>query len=467
MFRHRELGLIQAYQVGVTGLVTVLFWTYFLLLDHVIPGIQLHTWTNYFGYYVAIVVGLQISFAGAKNYDVFSISSGILESHRFVWPHMVFAIAITGMFVALTRDATMSRFFLFTFLPGAYVAMVVFSRYFALGILRSFVSRKGGKMLLVGEPHEITRVRSLLEKAKLFGIVPAGILTNADAADLPPDLPKLGSPDDFEQVLGRRAFSNVLILGSPKDRRLLATWMRAAESGGCRLSLVNDLDEFLQRRVSYFRCDNIDLIELRDEPLQNAVNRALKRLLDIAVSLPVVCLVLPPLAAIVWCLQRFQAPGDLFFRQSRSGMNNIPFTILKFRTMYADQCDSAAQATVGDCRIYPAGRILRKFSLDEFPQFLNVLMGQMSLVGPRPHMAEHDKMFGETLAIYPVRGFVKPGLTGLAQTHGFRGEAVTREDIVRRVEYDIEYIETWSFMLDIALILRTVLQVIRPPKTAY
>ncbi len=467
MFRHRELGLIQAYQVGITGLVTVLFWVYFLVLDHVVPGFQLHTWTNYLGYYAAIVVGLQISFSSAKNYDVFSVSSGIVESHRFVWPHMVFAIAITGMFVALTRDATMSRFFLFTFLPGAYVAMVVFSRYFALAILKKFVARRGGKMLLVGEPASLEKVQSLLEKAKLFGIEPAGLLTEAEANRIPCGIPKLGGIEDFEKHIQSRAFSNVLILGSPRDRRVLATWMRAAESGGCRLSLVNDLDEFLQRRVSYFRCDNIDLIELREEPLQNPVNRALKRLLDIAVSLPVVCLVLPPLALAVWTVQRTQAPGALFFRQTRSGMNNQPFTILKFRTMYADRCDSSEQATLGDARIFPAGRILRKFSLDEFPQFLNVLMGQMSLVGPRPHMPEHDRLFGETLASYPVRGFVKPGLTGLAQTHGFRGEAVTREDIVRRVECDIEYIETWSFMLDLALLWRTAAQLVRPPKTAY
>jgi len=243
--------------------------------------------------------------------------------------------------------------------------------------------------------------------------------------------------------------------------------MRIAKSQGCRVSLVNDFGEFLQRRVNYFRCDDLDLIEIREEPLQNFVNRVFKRAADIALSLPVVCFVLPVLMAVVWIIQARQAPGSLFFRQKRSGINNDPFTILKFRTMYADRCDQSGQVRENDERIFPAGRVLRRFSLDEFPQFLNVLFGHMSLVGPRPHMTQHDTVFAEAMTSYRIRSFVKPGLSGLAQIRGFRGEAISRDDIVRRVECDIEYIETWSFALDIRIIYLTVAQMIRPPKSAY
>lgn len=135
--------------------------------------------------------------------------------------------------------------------------------------------------------------------------------------------------------------------------------------------------------------------------------------------------------------------------------------------MYAEQCDSSEQVKAQDARIFPAGRWLRKFSLDEFPQFLNVLSGQMSVVGPRPHMTAHDEVFKETMSAYRVRAFVKPGLTGLAQIRGFRGETMTKDDIVRRVECDIEYIETWSLPLDVRVVWRTLLQVIRPPRSAY
>lgn len=411
------------------------------------------------------MLGFQLSFLSTRQQDIFSVTSGIMESHRFIWPHMVFAAAITFMFAFLRRDDTISRLFLFTYLPITYVTLVAVNRYVALNVLRRFLRHENQTMLLIGEPWELPRVESLLSKAKLFGMETVGMLTEAE--ELPAGIPKLGGPDDLERVLADREIGNVFIIGSPRDRRRLAGWMKAAEAHGCRMSLVNDLDIFLQRRLSYFYCDGVDLIELREEPLQNAVNRLSKRAFDICVSLPVVVVVLPVLMLAVWLLQRWQAPGNLFFRQRRSGLNNQPFTILKFRTMYAEQCDSSEQVKAQDARIFPAGRWLRKFSLDEFPQFLNVLSGQMSVVGPRPHMTAHDEVFKETMSAYRVRAFVKPGLTGLAQIRGFRGETMTKDDIVRRVECDIEYIETWSLPLDVRVVWRTLLQVIRPPRSAY
>jgi len=128
--------------------------------------------------------------------------------------------------------------------------------------------------------------------------------------------------------------------------------------------------------------------------------------------------------------------------------------------------DLTRQATAGDARVFPAGRWLRRFSLDEMPQFLNVLRGEMSVVGPRPHLVEHNLHFAEVLSSYPLRTFIKPGITGLAQVRGFRGEARTREDISARLQSDLVYLENWSLSLDLGIILRTLWQMIRPPRTA-
>jgi len=466
MFQHRELGLIKSYQTAVLLLLTALFWAYYLTLAKVAPHPGMEA-SNYFTYYLAIVFGVQISFLQSRQNDVLSVTSGILESHRFVAPHLLVAAVITAGFLAMTDPHVIARHFLFTYVPAAYVVLVIFSRYFALDLFRFFLRHQHQRLVLVGQPKEIGNVQTLLSKARLFGFETVGIITEADPSELPEGMPKLGNPEDLECVLDQHQIGNIFIIGSPRDRRVLGGWMRLAEARGCRVSLVNDLDLFLQRRLSYFRCDNVDLIELRQEPLQNLVNRAVKRAFDLVVSLAVVGLILPPMTLAVWLFQRFQAPGPLFFLQTRSGIDNRHFTIFKFRTMYADQCDSAAQATRGDGRIYPAGRILRRFSLDEFPQFLNVLLGHMSLVGPRPHMLQHDKIFAEKMSSYGIRRFVKPGLTGLAQIRGFRGEAAAREDIILRVECDIEYIEAWSFFLDVRIVWQTVLQMIRPPNTAY
>jgi lipopolysaccharide/colanic/teichoic acid biosynthesis glycosyltransferase len=135
--------------------------------------------------------------------------------------------------------------------------------------------------------------------------------------------------------------------------------------------------------------------------------------------------------------------------------------------MHVANPDPNRQATRGDARIYPGGQFLRKASIDELPQFINVLRGEMSVVGPRPHLLKHDEDFAHALSNYPVRRSVKPGITGLAQVRGFRGETKTRADVVKRVECDIQYIENWSFFLDCWIILRTGLQVFFPPRTAH
>ena len=467
MFQHRELGLIQSYQIGVTLVMSALYWGYFLVLDNLIPGFSLMGFSTYFEYFLAITLGFQLSFLSSKQHDIFSVTSGIMESHRFIWPHMVFASAITFMFAFLKRDDAISRLFLFTFIPLAYVVLIVITRYFALNILRKILHYQSQKLLLIGLPGELPKIESLLSKAKLFGMETAGMLTEAPAEELPSGIKKLGGPDDLERVLDAFEIGNIFIVGSPRDRRWLAGWMRLAEARGCRVSLVNDLDVFLQRRISFFRCDNIDLIELREEPLQNVINRMVKRGFDLCLSLVVVVCILPPLVLLVWILQKLQAPGPLLFKQMRSGLHNNPFIIFKFRTMYADRCDSSSQVTSNDARIFPAGRWLRKFSLDEFPQFFNVLSGQMSIIGPRPHMPAHDEIFEETMSAYRIRHFVKPGLSGLAQIRGYRGEAMTKDHIVKRVLCDIEYIETWSLPLDIRVIWRTLLEMMRPPKSAY
>ena len=148
-------------------------------------------------------------------------------------------------------------------------------------------------------------------------------------------------------------------------------------------------------------------------------------------------------------------------------MQNKEFDILKYRTMNVGHGAEAKQASQGDSRIYPAGRWFRKLSVDELPQFWNVFVGHMSVVGPRPHLLEHNSLFARQLANYQVRTFVKPGITGLAQVRGLRGEARNMEDISRRIAADIEYLENWRPALEISIILNTILQVIRPPKTAY
>jgi lipopolysaccharide/colanic/teichoic acid biosynthesis glycosyltransferase len=170
---------------------------------------------------------------------------------------------------------------------------------------------------------------------------------------------------------------------------------------------------------------------------------------------------------VVWFLQRWQSPGPVFIRQVRSGLYRKKFWMFKYRTMHVNNGDQARQATRNDSLIFPAGRWLRRFSIDELPQFINVLRGDMSVVGPRPHLLEHDDVFARVLENYHVRAAVKPGVTGLAQVRGYRGQVTSEDAIRKRIQSDIYYLENWSFALDCSIIARTTVQLIFPPKSAY
>jgi lipopolysaccharide/colanic/teichoic acid biosynthesis glycosyltransferase len=210
-------------------------------------------------------------------------------------------------------------------------------------------------------------------------------------------------------------------------------------------------------------------LTVHEEPLEDPFNRGVKRLYDIVVALHIVALVLPPLCLVVWIVQRLQAPGPLMFTRPRGGHRRREFGMLKFRSMYANEADAkqeSKQASAGDPRIYPFGRFLRKSSLDEFPQFWNVLVGDMSIVGPRPHLPTHDYEFSLLAKTYRTRQLVKPGITGLAQVRGYRGEISDPELLRHRVQLDIHYITHWSIWLDAQITLQTFLQVFRPPKSA-
>jgi lipopolysaccharide/colanic/teichoic acid biosynthesis glycosyltransferase len=188
---------------------------------------------------------------------------------------------------------------------------------------------------------------------------------------------------------------------------------------------------------------------------------------DVAVSVAVIPAVVLPLMAIVAVIQRISSPGPLFFRQQRVGENGKVFGILKFRTMRLDNDDEARQASSGDDRIYRGGGWLRRLSVDEFPQFINVLRGEMSVVGPRPHMIQHEREFEKFHELYGSRRYVKPGVTGLAQVEGYRGEVKDAKDVRGRARYDLFYVKHWSLGLDFRLAMQTVLHLVKPPAKAY
>ncbi len=202
------------------------------------------------------------------------------------------------------------------------------------------------------------------------------------------------------------------------------------------------------------------------EPLSQPFNQFIKRTFDIVVSLAVCIILLPFIPIIAWCIKR-QSPGPVFFKQDRTGHNGKTFTCLKFRSMHVNSEADSLQATKDDPRKFPFGNFIRKTNIDEFPQFFNVLKGDMSIVGPRPHMLAHTEQYGNIIDKYMVRHFSRPGITGYAQVNGCRGETKELWQMEERIQKDVWYIENWTFWLDIKIIFKTAITLFVPDKQAY
>lgn len=233
------------------------------------------------------------------------------------------------------------------------------------------------------------------------------------------------------------------------------------------LKFLPDNKEILSRNLIFDYYDYIPVISLRNIPLDETTNKIIKRIFDIVFSLIIILGVLSWLIPVLAILIRIESKGPIFFRQKRNGLNYHEFECFKFRSMTLNDIADLYQVSKNDPRITKIGKFIRKTSIDELPQFFNVLLGDMSVVGPRPHMVSHTEMYAKKIDKFMVRHFIKPGITGLAQTKGFRGEVETDKDIIYRVKYDIFYLENWSLLLDIKIVFLTIYNAIKGEDKAY
>lgn len=255
---------------------------------------------------------------------------------------------------------------------------------------------------------------------------------------------------------------------------------------GTRRNDITDLMEFCERNTIRFRVipsaesfipvvkttdlefhGAVPVSKLRREPLDRSINRTFKRAFDILFSLGVVLFVFTWLFPLLALLVKLSSRGPVFFKQMRLGRDNKEFVCWKFRSMRMNREADLKQATKNDPRVTPIGRFLRKSNLDEMPQFINVLFGHMSIVGPRPHPLRLNDQYRDIIDKYMVRHFVRPGISGWAQVNGFRGETRTPELMERRVELDVWYLENWSFALDLRIVWKTVANMFAKDPNAY
>ncbi|MEJ5961911.1 undecaprenyl-phosphate glucose phosphotransferase [Pedobacter immunditicola] len=276
-------------------------------------------------------------------------------------------------------------------------------------------------------------------------------------------------PGTCEQIkqAAARGIQEVYVSLTPQRLGEAIYLLKEAEKQFIRLKFVPDFTETLINPFRINFMESFPIITLRTEPLENADNGFKKRVFDILFSGFIIVFVLIWLFPLIALIIKMESKGPVLFRQLRSGRNNKNFWCYKFRSMSINSdCDSK-QAGKGDSRITAIGRFLRRTSIDEFPQFFNVFLGNMSIVGPRPHMLKHTEQYSAIIDRYMVRHYLKPGITGWAQVNGYRGETYTKELMEQRVNHDIWYLENWSLMLDVKIIFQTVINMVNGDENAY
>ncbi|MDB5017420.1 MAG: Undecaprenyl-phosphate glucose phosphotransferase [Mucilaginibacter sp.] len=279
--------------------------------------------------------------------------------------------------------------------------------------------------------------------------------------------PILGKINDCITYARQNKITEIYSTLSPKTYPFLYELAEAAETSFIRFKFIPDLSEFQPHNYHIDFIDDTPVLSLRREPLESIPSRIKKRVFDVVLSSLIIVFILSWLIPILAIAILLDSKGPVFFVQMRTGKNNIPFNCFKLRTLRVNDDADKLQVTRGDNRITRVGRFLRKTNLDELPQFFNVLLGHMSIVGSRPHMLKHTEEYSKMLSNYMVRHFLKPGVTGWAQINGYRGEIKQPDQLKKRVEHDIWYLENWNIWLDFKIVYLTFRSTLKGDKNAF
>jgi putative colanic acid biosynthesis UDP-glucose lipid carrier transferase len=299
------------------------------------------------------------------------------------------------------------------------------------------------------------------------GYLVKGYFYDQPVAGFPEGLTYRGTPAQVIPFLEHEDISQIYCsLPSERDREILPI-LSYCEQHCIRFLSIPDIRNYLKRQMNLEFFGNVPVLYMREDPLAQVDNRFFKRAFDVIVSLLFMIpfwLIIYPLVALI---TKLTSPGPVFFKQQRNGLGGKVFYCYKFRSMRVNADSDRLQATANDPRKTKFGEFLRHTSIDELPQFINVLKGEMSIVGPRPHMVKHTQEYSALIDKYMVRHWVKPGITGWAQVNGARGETKRLSQMEDRIVKDVWYIEHWSFWLDLKIIFLTVYNALRGDKQAY
>ncbi|WP_423997346.1 exopolysaccharide biosynthesis polyprenyl glycosylphosphotransferase [Maribacter sp. IgM3_T14_3] len=384
------------------------------------------------------------------------------KTFNFLRVFVLYGLVFFSSFTFL-GPKTYSIIYLFSVYGFICLQLLVFRMFFywIKKIYYSSIS-KPNKVVVVGWDKNLKKVRAIFDN-KNHNFEYVGFFDNKNSKS--PTY--LGPIERCYKYIFENDITEVFCIASQLTKNEIKELIRITDNTFKHIKIIPDNKEFFTRAMSVELYGNVPVLDLRASPLELEYANLVKRGFDIFFSSLVIVFILSWLSPLIYILQKFDSPGPVFFTQSRHGLNKKTFLCYKYRSMTrSNDCDTL-MACKNDMRVTKLGRILRRTSIDELPQFINVFLGHMSVVGPRPHMHLHTEKYQNSVDKYLVRHFLKPGITGLAQIKGYRGEIIKQSDIINRVRYDIFYMEKWSLKLDLSIIYYTVYNAIKGEEKAY
>jgi len=412
-------------------------------------------------------------------YLLCNMHSGVILHRSVVRPEQIMVRVLRNMVPFVLLSVCILLLFHFEFshsrLFGLFyivLILVIVSYRLAFRYFLELYRKQGGnvrKVILIGSHENMQELYHAMTDDPTSGYRVLGYFEDFPSDRYPSDVSYLGHPQEVNNFLKQNVGRvDQLYCSLPSARSAeIVPIINYCENHLVRFFSVPNVRNYLKRRMHFEMLGNVPVLSIRREPLELLENRIVKRTFDIVCSTLFLCTIFPFIYIIVGVAIKMSSPGPIFFKQKRSGEDGKEFWCYKFRSMRVNtQCDTL-QATEHDPRKTRIGEIIRKTSIDELPQFINVFKGDMSIVGPRPHMLKHTQEYSQLINKFMVRHFVKPGITGWAQVTGYRGETKELWQMEGRVMRDIWYIEHWTFLLDLYIMYKTVYNAIHGEKEAY
>lgn len=397
-----------------------------------------------------------------RFYEIFRFTTPVEIASKIFKQGILFLLVIIAFF-PFSKEAIFSGTAIAWFMVSAFILISAF-KYLLFYYLKKYRIITGSNFrnaVIIGYTPEAIRLKNVFENRNDYGYRFFGFFSDKkNNANI------IGKVEALKDFVIEKKIDEIYCSLNELSNDQLKDLVEFADDNQITIKFIPDSKEIFSKNLKIDYYELFPVLSLQKTQLHQPLVKIFKRTFDVLFSLFVIVFLLSWIVPLLAFLIKIESKGPIFFMQGRPGLEEKEFFCYKFRSMKVNKT-TEKEASKNDPRVTKIGKFMRKTSIDELPQFLNVLVGEMSVVGPRPHLWSQNKAYGSKIKKYMVRHYVKPGITGLAQVRGFRGEIETDEDMINRIKYDVFYIENWSLLLDIKIIVQTVVNIFKGEEKAY